>query len=709
MSRIIFQKCRVGWLVLIVVFLFAGNGGNLEAGGGLTFEQLAALRSVNEAVIGPGGSFIAYTLNVPRRPGVDEDGPAWRELHVVSVEDGTDSSYVSGDVSVSAIRFSPDGQLITYLAKRDCDEHASLWAIPLSGGESRRLVAFGTAITDYRISPDGKRVAFVAREPKSEDRELSEESGYSQEVFEEDWLPKRVWLVSLPSFEPPVVDPSAEGEEDPEPEALAVEGSVSHVRFSPDGSWLAVDVAPRPLIDDEYMFRKVTIVESESGEVRAIFGNPGKLGNFEFSPDGKTVAMISAADPNDPAPGRLMVAPAAGGSLRDVLPDLEGHVGAFAWQDPATLMFIADEREETRFGEVDVTSGRQKTHAMSGIVTGGVRAPIMARLSLSGDGTRVALVGESPTHPREVYTMGRGDAAPRRLTVSNPWLAGVDLAPQEIFRHEARDGLELSGVLIRPAGDSEGPAPLILSVHGGPEGHRRNGWQTSYGAPGQLAAARGYAVFYPNYRGSTGRGVEFSKMGQGDAAGKEFDDVVDAVDALVAAGIADNERVGVTGGSYGGYATAWLATTYSDRFRAGVMFVGISNKISKGMTTEIPVEDIMVHSRFEPYTKWQFSLERSPIYHIEKCRTPLLIAGGTADSRVHPSQSLQFYRGLKLVGKTPVRYVRYPGEKHGNRRAAARDDYARRLMRWMDHFVKEGSTELPPWELDHGQSAEGAE
>jgi dipeptidyl aminopeptidase/acylaminoacyl peptidase len=221
-----------------------------------------------------------------------------------------------------------------------------------------------------------------------------------------------------------------------------------------------------------------------------------------------------------------------------------------------------------------------------------------------------------------------------------------------------------------------------------------------------VAAARGYAAFYPNYRGSTGRGVEFTKLGQSDAAGKEFDDVVDAVDALVAAGIADNDRVGVTGGSYGGYATAWLATTSSDRFKAGVMFVGITNKLSKGMTTEIPVEDIMVHTRFAPYTNWQFSLERSPIYHVEECRTPLLIAGGTADSRVHPSQSLQFYRALKLIGETPVRYVRYPGEEHGNRRAASRDDYARRLMRWMDHFVKEGKTELPLWDLDGAESSE---
>jgi dipeptidyl aminopeptidase/acylaminoacyl peptidase len=237
-------------------------------------------------------------------------------------------------------------------------------------------------------------------------------------------------------------------------------------------------------------------------------------------------------------------------------------------------------------------------------------------------------------------------------------------------------------------------------VHGGPESHRRNGWLTRYSAPAQIAAARGYAVFFPNYRGSTGRGVAFSKLGQADAAGAEFDDLIDAVDALVEAGVADGDRVGVTGGSYGGYATAWCATRYSERFRAGVMFVGISNDVSKGLTTEIPVEDRMVHTLADPWTKMQFRLERSPIAYVEQSRTPLLIAGGTADTRVHPSQSLQLYRALKLLGKVPVRYVRYPGEEHGNSRAASRDDYARRLMRWMDHFVVEGRKDLPPWELD---------
>lgn len=320
---------------------------------------------------------------------------------------------------------------------------------------------------------------------------------------------------------------------------------------------------------------------------------------------------------------------------------------------------------------------------------------------MSADGKTAAFIGQRPTHPGEVFVMAQGDKAPRQLTNSNPWLDEITLASQEVVNHTTKDGIELQGLLMRPL-NASGPAPLVLMVHGGPESHVSNGWRTSYSNPGQILAARGFAVFYPNYRGSTGRGVPFSKLSQGDAAGKEFDDLIEAIDHLADEGIADRDRVGVTGGSYGGYATAWLSTRYSERIKAGVMFVGISNKVSKGLTTEIPVEDKMVHTLFDPWTKWQFSLERSPVYHAEKSRTALMIAGGTDDARVHPSQSLQLYRELKLMGNAPVRYVRYPGEGHGNRNAAARDDYCRRTVRWMEHFVKGDGGELPPWDLGLG-------
>jgi dipeptidyl aminopeptidase/acylaminoacyl peptidase len=511
----------------------------------------------------------------------------------------------------------------------------------------------------------------------------------------------------MPAFVEPFRDPAVEAAEETEPRALQVDGSVFAVEWASDNRRIALSVAPRPLIDDSYMFRRVHVVDVESGERLALLENPGKLGAVAFSPDGKFVAMISALDPNDPADGRLMVAPASGGPLRDRVPGLLGHISAIAWRSAEELQFVADVGVETKLGVVPANGGTPSMVIESGpVADGSGRIPILSGLSLSRNGLHAAFAGETPSRPREVYVLGPDDEIPRRLTDSNPWLAGVGLGEQEVvtWRSQNSLGLELQGILIRPLhGDLGDPPPLIMTVHGGPEGHVRNGWNASYSRPGQLAAGAGFAVFYPNYRGSTGRGVEFSKLGQSDAAGKEFDDLVEGVDYLVAQGLADADRVGIHGGSYGGYATAWCATRYTEKFRAGVMFVGISNKLSKALTTDIPLEDQMVHTRYDPWTRMDFSMERSPLSYADKGRTPLLIAGGTSDTRVHPSQSLQFYRALKLVGETPVRYGRYPGEGHGNRRAASRDDYSRRLMRWMHHFLVDGATELPPWNLGLGE------
>jgi dipeptidyl aminopeptidase/acylaminoacyl peptidase len=662
---------------------------------GLGFERLAGLRSVAEAQISPDGTRVAYVVRVPRVPGRDEDGPAWRELRVVSWEGTGDRALVHGDVDVSDVRFTPDGGWITYLAKRDGDEEKALWAVPADGGESRRLVAFDEGIEAYRLSPDGRTVAFVASEPAPARREKLEELGYDAEVFEEDWRPRKLWTVPTPPFVPEVRDPASPAPGEPEPEAIEVEGSVYELEWAADGRHMALAIAPRPLVDDRYMARRIRVVRVSDGKVTGSIDNPGKLGPFAVSPDGKTVAVVTAADRSDPEPGRLRVAPIGGGAFRDLLPDLDGHVTAIGWRDASTVSFVADVGVETVLGHV-TTAGERSTQATSGTAS----VPIMTALSLSADGRRAAIVGDTSRHPEEVFVVARDESSPRRVTNVNPWLDEVSLAPQEVVRFAARDGLELEGVLLRPL-RGKTPAPLLLFVHGGPESHDRNGWVTAYSRPGQLAAAKGYAVFYPNYRGSTGRGVRFSKLGQGDQAGREFDDLVDAVDHLVERGIADRERVGVAGGSYGGYATAWLATRHTERFRAGVMFVGISHTMGKALTTDIPEEDRAVHTLSDPWTRWDLALERSPIYWAEQSRTPLLIAGGTADTRVHPSQSLQLYRLLKMIGKTPVRYVRYPGEKHGNTRATSRDDYTRRLMRWMDHFVVQGRTELPPWEIEH--------
>jgi len=676
------MKTRTLRFGLIVLVLTAAAGA-LSAAETFNPFHVAKLRSVTTVSISPDGSKTAYVLSVPRQPLKEDDGPAWEELHLLS-RDGVSRALVTGEVNVSVVAWIPDGRGIAFLAKRGKDDEKSLYVIPSDGGEARRVLAHGAEITAYSFRPDGQRVAFLAKEPEPKEQKELAKKGFNQEIFEESAKPVRLWVAAL-----------EKGEAKGTTKLLEVAGSASELHWSPAGARLAVAIAPTSLVDQSYTSRKVHVLDADSGKVLARLENPGKLGDVAWSPDGKFLALVSAADPNDPAEGRLMVASASGGALRDVLPGYEGHVRHIAWQDAETVMFLADEGVWTTFGEVRRDGSGRKTHI-------GGEGPVLASFSLSRDGQSAALVGETPRHPGEVFLSAHEAPKPRRVTTSNPWLPEMGLAQQEVVKFKARDGIELEGILIRPFDEKKGSRyPLILTVHGGPEANFRNGWLTSYSNPGQVGAAEGFAVFYPNYRGSTGRGVAFSKLSHGDPAGKEFDDLVDAVDHLIAAGLVDKAKVGITGGSYGGYATGWGATYYTDRFAAGVMFVGISDKVSKWGTTDIPEEEFLVHARHRVWEEWDLFRERSPIFHAGKSKTPLLILGGKDDPRVHPSQSLALYRHLKARSQAPVRLVLYPGERHGNRRAASRLDYNLRMLRWMEHYLKGPGGVPPPYEIDY--------
>jgi dipeptidyl aminopeptidase/acylaminoacyl peptidase len=677
------MRVQHGLLALVLLLLATTS----IAADGMTPRQVAELQQMSAAEISPDGSLIAVLRRVPRSLFEDKSGGSWTELHVIERATGESRPYITGKQGVANIDWLPDGSAISFLATRSEDEHKCLYLIPVGGGEAQRIVALDTGIRSYSWSPDAQRVAVIASEPEPEEREKNRKKGFNQIIFEEDWQPFRVWIAKREQG-------------DAEPQPLPLEGSAFQVRWSPVGDQLAVALAPRPLVDDRYMFQQVHLIDLE-GQVQAKIENHGKLGRISWSPDGAHVAMIAGVDLNDPSAGSLLVAGKDGGAPLNVTPDYQGSVNAIAWQDSKTIVVLAGEGVMTKIFRIQRDG--------SGMVQVGDPAAgvVLSSLSLAADSRTASALGSAPVHPTEVFA-GELDRTFIRLTDSNPWLAEVALARQEVVTHTARDGLELEGLLIYPLAYEEGRRyPLVMIVHGGPEGHRRHGWLTRYSSPAQVLAARGFAVFFPNYRGSTGRGVAFTKLGQHDPAGKEFDDLVDAVDHLIEIGLVDPDKVGITGGSYGGYATAWCATHYSERFAAGVMFVGISNKISKTGTTDIPEEEFLVHALQRPVDDLPFYLERSPVSHVTKARTPLLIAHGMEDPRVNPGQSKEMYRGLKAAGKVPVRLVLYPGEGHGNRRGAAQYDYSLRLIRWMEHYLKGPGGEAPAYKLDYQSPAHG--
>ena len=677
--------CVVVFVCLLPNLVLGQNSALLEP------KDIAHLEYVTAAEMSPDGTHVAYLKSVPRRPLKDDDGSAWSELHVMNRQTGLSRPFITGEVSISAPQWSPDGKSIYYTSKRGKDQTKSLYRIPVDGGESVRVLSGPTSIGSFEIAGNGKHVVFLAKEEQDDEIQDLEDDGFDQEIYEEDWLPTRVWISVLEEN----ADRNAEQSQ---PRMLDLKGSAIGASWSPNGEALMVILAPTPSVDDSYMQKRVFVVNVKSGNIIRSLNNPGKLGQVSWSPDGEHLAIVSAADIHDPEEGRLMVTPVHEESgLVDLIPGLKAHVHTISWKDNSTLYWLAAEGVTSRFGMVNLDG---ETTDLIG--PGGDGDPVLKGFSASQDHTAFAFLGSTATFPTEVFVSAKASAMPQRMTDTNPWLKEKKFARQTVVNWNAEDGLELQGVLIFPLDYQEGKTyPTIMYVHGGPESHESNAWLTSYSRPGQVAAGRGFVVFYPNYRGSTGRGVEFSMMGQSDAAGKEFSDLIAGVDHLIAAGITDPDAVGVTGGSYGGYASAWCSTFYSDRFAASVMFVGISDNVSKVGTTDIPDEMFLVHHRKHLWDDWDYFLESSPIRHIEKNQTPTLIMHGKEDPRVHPSQSLEFHRHLKTLNQAPVRLVLYEGEGHGNRKAAAKFDYHLRMLRWMEHFLKDKSEKTPSMRIDY--------
>ena len=292
-----------------------------------------------------------------------------------------------------------------------------------------------------------------------------------------------------------------------------------------------------------------------------------------------------------------------------------------------------------------------------------------------------------------------------RLTNSNPTLEGRPFGEQRVIRIRTRDGVFVQGMLVLPHDYKEGERyPMVIVAHGGPESHFTDGWLTTYSNWGHLLGSRGIVSWYPNYRSSTGYGVKFAIHDHGDPMGREFNDHLDAIEYFDKKGIIDPQRVGLGGGSYGGYTAAWAATKESEHFAAAVSFVPFVDIRTKWMTSDIPREFFLVHYQEKwPWEQPELMADRSPLTHAQKCATPLLLLGGTSDPRVHPSQPHMLYRAVKFGTKTPVRYVQYRGEGHGNRMNVNRMDYTLRTLRWFEHYLlgdgDRRSKALPPLDV----------
>jgi dipeptidyl aminopeptidase/acylaminoacyl peptidase len=647
------------FLLLLTVFLQASDI--------LTPEDVENLKYVTSTALSPDGKSIAYVLRVQREAG-DEPGKPYYQIWVTDKAGKNMRRLTPEKESSTYPEWSPDGQNIAFLSKREDDKATQLYLISANGGEANALTDSKTSVKKQQWSPDGKYIAYLAKDALSEEEKEAKDSGKGWEIFEQNDKHTRVWLYDVEKKESSVLTTG--------------DYAVWEYVWAPDSKTIYFAGTDKPFTDHSYMFKKIYAIQTD-GQRELLYDPKAKLEGMSVSPDGKKLAFLGGVDINDPTYGTLFNLDLTTKKVENISGDFNGTNRKLQWMKGNQVVTVTEQGVWTNLLSWDVSTKQYKTIFKEG--------PVIYRIDLLPSQDYFTFSASTPQHPYELY-VGTMDGKYTRLTDSNPWLKDMKLAPQELIEWKARDGLAIQGILMKPLDfSSDKKYPLILQIHGGPEHAYLYGWETRYSRWTQLLAQRGYMVLMPNYRGSTGRGVAYAKADHHDLAGGEFNDVLDGIEYLVEEkGWVDPNKIGIGGGSYGGYFSAWAATKHSKHFAAAVVFAGITNWISFTGTTDIPRENSLVHWALD-WTKSeeneQLFWDRSPMAHIRNANTPTLIANGEKDLRVPINQSYELYRGLEMRN-VPVEFIIYPREKHGLQEREHRLDYMHRALNWFDKYVK---------------------
>ncbi len=641
---------------------------------GLTPNQLLDMKLVSSYDLSHDGELVAYTVATPATVG--EKGGYKTPLFLMNLDTEETVPFISGDVNIGSPHFSPDDKYIAFTTSRGKKAKTQVWAIPVNGGEAQVITDSKTGVSSFSWSADGNSIFYIAKESDSATEKKVKEEGYQPRYYEENLKSRNLYRTTFEfATEPAEVD------------TLVTDLAIWQIAVDPSGKKLAFGASEKALVDQKYMFQSIYMFDLETGEYSEWINPPGKLGDFEFSPKGDKLAWTAARDSKDHAVSNGYVRTLPNSRIKSLTDNSYiGHIRSLHWKTNDKLLVLADQGVNTTISETNWDSSKMKlllTTEKCGIDV----------ISFTGHpGIKTLLLrGSAPTHQRELFKWN--GKIVDRLTDSNPELSEVEWAEQIVISYEARDGLMIEGLLILPLNWKTGdPAfPLIMDIHGGPESNLSNGWLSWYSSPGQVAATEGYGTFFPNYRGSTGRGYEFAVSSFADPAGSEFEDLIDGIKYLTEIGYADADRIAVTGGSYGGYASAWFGThpDYTKYVKATIPFVGVSDLVAKRFLTDIPHEDEMVHMGQPVRNMRDLMHERSPITWAEYSNSAILILHGENDTRVHPSQSQELYRALKMSGHTATRLIYYPGEGHGNSKHPGRIDLLMRSMDWLNWYVRD--------------------
>jgi dipeptidyl aminopeptidase/acylaminoacyl peptidase len=643
----------------------------------IQLEDFACLKTVRDPQRSPDGQWVAYSVST-----IDlEKDKRNTDIWMVNWIGGEEIRMTSSPESESQPRWSPDNRYLAFLASRGDEEEkkkgSQVWILDRRGGEAQRLTDVKGGVSDYAWSPDGKRLVLVVSDPDPDD-EPEKKEGWKRKAkppividryhFKQDRtgylrdLHQHLWIFDLETRKGEAVTSGAYDERSP--------------AWSPDGRSIAF-VSNRAPDPDRSIDTNIYCIEARPGaEPRALTVFPGPDGGRpSWSPDGRWIAYLQGDEPRFYAYNlnKLAVVPAEGGESRVLTAGLDRAVDSpVEWAaDSRSLLFIVEDDRASYVARIPVSGGEVEK------LTGGRR--VVSSLSLGPDG-HPALLTATATELPEVHSLENGTF--RRLSRQNDaWLSEVELASTEDFTSKSKDGTVVNSLLVKPAGFKDGRTyPLLLLIHGGPNGQDEH----VFDFDNQFFAAQGYVILNVNYRGSSGRGSAFQKAIYAEWGHKEVVDLIGAVDEAVSRGLADPDRLGIGGWSYGGILTD-STIAVDQRFKAAVSGAGSALHLTMYGTDQYVFqyenEIGLPWKGLEPWIKVSAAFMR-----VGRIETPTLFMCGEKDFNVPIAGSEQMYQALKSRG-IDTQLVVYPGQFHGITEPSYVRDRLERRLAWYNRYL----------------------
>ncbi len=676
----------------------------------LSADDLYNLSFVSDPQMSPCGHHIAYV-----KSHIDGKTKEYRsQIWVVAAAGGQPRQYTSGPKADTSPRWSPDGNKIAFLSDRNGDKQ--VFVVPTTGGEAYQVTKVRRGAGAPVWSPDGTKLAFTSAidvDDKPEDLEkpldkrakeaLDKKRRDEPTVINRLRMKADMAMGLLPPRYSQVFVVDADGKSSPQQLTF---GNFNHMapQWSPCGKHIAFSANRREDADWEPWFSDIYIVPAEGGELKKLTPSTGPCGNprFVLTPDGKFIVYAGHnMEHGSPTLAKLWKVPIEGGTPVLLTGSFDRSIGdrcagdsrfggsdngpAFS-KDGKTIYFVASDQGRSSIYQVPSEGGEVS------LVLGGDRQ--ISGFTADDSCSKFAIAVCTPTRPGEIGSYDVHARSEKILTSVNEWLDGTYITAPDTFPFKAEDGLQEYGWIMKPVGFKQGVKyPAVLEIHGGPHSMYGYGFFFEF----QLLANKGYAVIYTNPRGSEGFGQEFVKAVNGDYGGMDYQDLMTWTDVAIQQGYIDKDKIGVTGGSYGGFMTNWMVG-HTPRYAAAVTLRSISNWLSFHGVSDIGYTFLERELYADVWKDTQRLWDFSPLKYVDNVTTPVLVMHSENDMRCPIEQGEQFYVALKKR-KMNVEMVRFPGSNHElsrSGRPSLRVARLNHLLRWFDTHIAKKAGDYEP-------------